>query len=110
MGFSTRSVTPSDLDPAVNVSLRTYELNGMRQFPQGAVLTSQLYFPDDVSDEVLALPPYAARGGRDTTNDTDEILPTGGDPAVLEISPVGVGYRAAICLVVSASAGPRERT
>jgi protocatechuate 3,4-dioxygenase beta subunit len=67
-----------------------------------AVLTSQLYFPDEVSDEVLALLPYAERPGRDTTNDTDEIFPTGGDPAVVDISPVGNGYRAAICLVVPA--------
>ena len=27
----------------------------------GAVLTSQLYFPDDVSDQVLATAPYAER-------------------------------------------------
>jgi protocatechuate 3,4-dioxygenase beta subunit len=65
-------------------------------------LTSQLYFPDDVSDEVLATLPYAERKGRDTTNDTDEIFPTGGDPAVVDISPVGNSYRAAICLVVPA--------
>jgi protocatechuate 3,4-dioxygenase beta subunit len=35
-----------------------------------AILTSQLYFPDQVSDEVLATPPYSARPGRDTTNAT----------------------------------------
>jgi protocatechuate 3,4-dioxygenase beta subunit len=65
-----------------------------------AVLTSQLYFPDDVSDHVLALPPYADRPGRDTTNATDTIFPTGGDPAVLDLTPVEGGYRAAICLVL----------
>jgi protocatechuate 3,4-dioxygenase beta subunit len=66
------------------------------------LLTSQLYFPDDVSDEVLARRPYAEHPGRDTTNDTDEIFPTGGDPAVVDLSPVDDGYRAAICLVVPA--------
>jgi hypothetical protein len=66
-------------------------------------LTSQLYFPDDVSDEVLARLPYAERPGRDTTNDADEIFPTGGDPAVVDISPVNDGYRAAICLVCPGS-------
>jgi protocatechuate 3,4-dioxygenase beta subunit len=65
-----------------------------------AVFTSQLYFPDDVSDHVLGRASYAERPGRDTTNSTDEIFPTGGDPAVLDIDPVGDGYRAAICLVV----------
>ena len=66
----------------------------------GTIFTSQLYFPDDVSDRVLRLTPYSERPGRDTTNATDEIFPTGGDPAVLDIDPVADGYRAAICLVV----------
>src|SRR4051794_28586900 len=43
-------------------------------------LTSQLYFPDDVNDDMLSLEPYARRSGRDTTNDTDAIFPTGGEP------------------------------
>lgn len=66
------------------------------------VLTSQLYFPDQISDAVLALPPYRDRPGRDTTNDTDQIFPTGGEPAMLEVTPDGGGYRAAISLVVLA--------
>jgi protocatechuate 3,4-dioxygenase beta subunit len=70
----------------------------------GAVLTSQLYFPDDINDTVLASEPYAQRPGRDTTNDTDTILPTGGDPAILDVVPAGGGHRAAICLVVPAPA------
>jgi len=69
-----------------------------------AVLTSQLYFPDEVSDQVLARAPYAERPGRDTTNATDEIFPTGGDPAVLDVGPADDGFRAAICLVARPSA------
>ena len=65
----------------------------------GATLTSQLYFPDDVNDDVLSFTPYSQRPGRDTTNDTDEIFPTGGDPAVLDVTP---DDRAAICLVLPA--------
>lgn len=68
---------------------------------EGRVLTSQLYFPDETSDEVLAQPPYDSRPGRDTTNDTDEIFATGGDPALLDIVPRGDGYRAGICLELS---------
>ena len=49
---------------------------------------------------MLAQPPYAARPGRDTTNDTDPILPTGGTPAVVDIEPVGTGYRAGVCLML----------
>lgn len=63
-------------------------------------LTSQLYFPDETSNYVLSLEPYAQRSGRDTTNNTDEILPTGGDPAVVDLAADGDGYRAAICLVL----------
>lgn len=66
----------------------------------GQLLTSQLYFPDDVTDEVLASAPYAKRPGRDTTNDNDEIFPTGGNPAVLDVIPVHDGHRAAITLVL----------
>lgn len=64
------------------------------------VLTSQLYFPDERSDEVFAQDPYATRPDRDTTNDTDEIFATGGDPAVLDIVPTDDGYRAGICLAL----------
>lgn len=37
------------------------------------VLTSQLYFPEDLTDEVHAEEPYAAHGDRDTRNETDGI-------------------------------------
>lgn len=67
-----------------------------------AMLTSQLYFPDDISDAVLALSPYRDRPTRDTTNASDPILPTGGEPAILDVRPAPSGYRAAICLVVPA--------
>jgi protocatechuate 3,4-dioxygenase beta subunit len=64
------------------------------------VLTGQLYFPEPISDEVLARSPYAARPGRDTTNASDTILPTGGAPAVLDIQAVGKGYRGGVCLML----------
>ena len=62
--------------------------------------TTQLYFPDPISDEVLATDPYRDRPGRDTTNDTDTIFATGGTPAVLDITRSASGYRAVICLVL----------
>jgi protocatechuate 3,4-dioxygenase beta subunit len=65
-------------------------------------LTSQLYFPDDLNDHVLAQAPYAERPGRDTINATDEIFSTGGEPALLDVAPDGDGYRASICLVLPA--------
>jgi protocatechuate 3,4-dioxygenase beta subunit len=65
-------------------------------------LTSQLYFPDDLNADVLAREPYSRRPDRDTTNDTDAIFPTGGEPAVLDVSRDRNDYTAAICLVVPA--------
>ena len=80
---------------------RTVHIHVMVQFGD-TTLTSQLYFPDDVNDDVLSLAPYSQRPGRDTDNDTDEIFPTGGDPAVLDVTPDGGAYCAAICLVLPA--------
>lgn len=68
----------------------------------GRRFTSQLYFPDELSDQVLDREPYARRPGRDTTNATDEIFPTGGDPAVMDIDELDDGYRAAISLILPA--------
>lgn len=65
-----------------------------------AIFTSQLYFPDDLNERVLTLEPYGQRPGRDTTNGSDEIFPTGGDPAILDVTPEGDGYRAVLCLVL----------
>ena len=69
-----------------------------------AIFTSQLYFPDLISDEVLATDPYRERPGRDTTNGTDTIFATGGTPAVLDITRSPNGYRAVICLVLPSPA------
>lgn len=51
-------------------------------------------------DHVRSLAPYIDRPDRDTTNDTDEIFSTGGDPTVGDIASAGNGDRAAICLVL----------
>lgn len=53
----------------------------------------------------MSLSPYAERPGHDTTNGTDEIFPTGADPAVLDVTPNGGGYRAAICLLLPTAGG-----
>jgi protocatechuate 3,4-dioxygenase beta subunit len=72
----------------------------------GAVLTTQLYFPDDVNDRVLGQTPYVSRPGRDTVNNTDTIFATGGDPAVVDITPAdSSGYRGGIVLVLPSAGG-----
>ena len=57
--------------------------------------TSQLYFPDDVTDAVFTQPPYRERPGRDTTNATDSIFRTGGEGIVVALEGDGSGYRTA---------------
>ena len=64
---------------------------GERRSGQEHDATSQLYFPEATTDEVFRRAPYCDRPNRDTTNASDEIFPTGGDPAVLEVRPHGGG-------------------
>ena len=66
----------------------------------GHAYTSQLYFPDEITDALFLRPPYSDRPGQDTTNATDEIFPMGGEPAVLDLRPFGDGYLAAGRLVL----------
>jgi protocatechuate 3,4-dioxygenase beta subunit len=65
-----------------------------------ATFTSQLYFPEPVTEAVFARAPYSQRPGRDTTNATDTIFSTGGRPAVLDVEAVDGGYRAGSRLVL----------
>jgi protocatechuate 3,4-dioxygenase beta subunit len=65
-----------------------------------SVLTVQLYFPEDLTDAVHALPPYASRPRRDTTIDSDVIFPEGGSSTLLSPVSHGGGHRAEAILVV----------
>jgi protocatechuate 3,4-dioxygenase beta subunit len=76
----------------VHIHLRAYV--GERTF------TSQLYFPEDVNEDVLARPPYATRQGRDTTNDQDSIAATGGGPALLDVARLPDGHLATTRLLL----------
>jgi protocatechuate 3,4-dioxygenase beta subunit len=49
-------------------------------------ITSQLYFEDALSDEIMAQGAYASRGQRDTTNEWDFIYQFGGSPAEITFS------------------------
>jgi protocatechuate 3,4-dioxygenase beta subunit len=64
--------------------------------------TTQLYFPDALTDEVFTVPPYAGRPRRDTTNDTDSIFTEeGGEDAVLHVAgSVTAGYTGVLCFAV----------
>jgi protocatechuate 3,4-dioxygenase beta subunit len=76
----------------------------------GRVFTSQLYFPEAVTDEVFGRPPYDQRPKRDTTNATDEIFSSSGEPALLDLTPGDSGYLAAACLRLPLDAVSHDET
>ena len=60
--------------------------------------TSQIYFDDDVTDRVFALPPYASRGRRSIRNSGDGIFRRGGDQLLVVPQAAGHGYEATFSL------------
>lgn len=72
--------------------------------PAGAYeYTSQLFFPESLTDEILARPPYPQHGRRDTMNERDGIYRQGG--AQLLLTPVrrGDGYEASMAITLNLS-------
>jgi protocatechuate 3,4-dioxygenase beta subunit len=62
--------------------------------------TSQLYFEEAITDRVHALPPYNAKGMRDTRNDQDGIYRArnSGSQLLLDLSQEAEGYAGAIAV------------
>lgn len=58
----------------------------------GFEYTSQLYFDDAVTDQILAQKPYAVRGPRTTRNAGDGIFRRGGSQLLLDVSKDADGY------------------
>jgi protocatechuate 3,4-dioxygenase beta subunit len=56
--------------------------------------TSQLFFDDNLTDQVHAQSPYASKGQRDTRNANDGIYRQGGAQLVLDVTASGGGYAA----------------
>jgi protocatechuate 3,4-dioxygenase beta subunit len=59
---------------------------------QGREMISQLYFDDALIDQIHALPPYAAKGRRDTPNSRDGIFRNGGSQLLVPVVQDGDGY------------------
>lgn len=66
------------------------------------VLTSQLFFPDALSDRIYGHPPYKA--GRDSTNATDDIAREQGASGLGVVTDEGAGHRVRLVLGVDRSA------
>ena len=62
--------------------------------------TSQLFFPEDLTDQIHAQAPYAAHGRRDTTNQRDGIYRQGGAQLLLAPTPTASGYAATISIAL----------
>ena len=60
----------------------------------GFEFTSQLYFDDDLTDEIHAGEPYSEKGQRSRRNVGDGIYANGGAQLMLAPIPVGNGYEA----------------
>jgi protocatechuate 3,4-dioxygenase beta subunit len=56
--------------------------------------TSQLFFDDDLTDQVHAEEPYASKGQRDMLNSEDGIYNQGGSQLVLAVTETSDGYAA----------------
>ncbi len=84
---------------------RAVHIHTKVRLDDSAVLTTQLYFDDDLTDEVHAEDPYAAHGSRDTRNEDDSIA---GDPAAngnqLTASAAGQGTLGLVVLGVDPDA------
>lgn len=63
--------------------------------------TSQLYFPEDVTEEIYGTAPYDMRGQKDTPNDLDGV--TGGalPPLAMMSGDAELGYTATIVVAVA---------
>jgi protocatechuate 3,4-dioxygenase beta subunit len=84
---------------------RAVHIHTKVRLDDSAVLTTQLYFDDDLTDEIHAQDPYAAHGARDTRNADDSIA---GDPAangnLLATSAAGTGTLGLVVLGVDPDA------
>ena len=68
---------------------------------------SQLYFPDELTDQVYGHPPYAGHPARDTTNATDSIFAEGGERTVLHLTgDPATGLTGVLCLAVHTDPAP----
>lgn len=65
------------------------------------VLTGQLFFPDEISEQIYAaVAPYNERSGRDTFNENDNIARQAGAASVGKISTIEEGYDVAMIVGV----------
>jgi protocatechuate 3,4-dioxygenase beta subunit len=77
---------------------RTVHIHAKVHLDRTTVLTTQLFFDDDVTDEVYAQRPYTDRPDRDQRNDSDGIF---AEELVLDLTNDGDGYLGVISFDVA---------
>ena len=60
----------------------------------GYEFTSQLFFDEELTDQVFAQPPYNGRGERLVRNEDEGIFASGGEQMILTVTPTEQGYAA----------------
>ncbi|MEV4102361.1 intradiol ring-cleavage dioxygenase [Nonomuraea sp. NPDC049649] len=83
---------------------RCVHIHAMVHISDARVLTTQVMFDEALNDRVLAENPYAARGDRNTRNETDGIFR---EEMLMKVTPDGDGYLGAI--VFAADPGQNGR-
>lgn len=73
----------------------------------GYEFTSQLFFPEDVTDEVHAQPPYNEKGYRNRLNANDGIFSDGGDQLTLDVAETSEQAMADALATAEATAEPQ---
>ncbi len=70
------------------------------RFANQTAVTSQLYFPEDVTDRAYAAAPYNLRGQGRTTNETDSVLRGAPEDQNLlaAVAAAGAGYRSSLTI------------
>ena len=72
---------------------RTAHIHFKAYTDEGSLVSSQMYFPDDISDAVYAAEPYSVREVRRTTNDNDGLTRNPASRALLgNVMESGDGY------------------
>jgi protocatechuate 3,4-dioxygenase beta subunit len=80
---------------AVHVHFKVRTKSTTAKTGRGTEFTSQLYFPNSVTEQVHANPPYARREGHGQRNESDGLFRRGGQSLMLEIVSVpGSGHAA----------------
>jgi protocatechuate 3,4-dioxygenase beta subunit len=77
---------------------RTIHIHMKIHLDQRTALTSQLYFPEAISDAVLSTSPYNGKGTRTTRNANDGLFT---QSTVLDVVADGAGYAASIVIGVA---------